>query len=259
MTRLGVNVDHVATVREARKGKSPDPVIAASLAELAGADGIVVHLREDRRHVQERDVRRLRETIQTKLDLEMAATEEMVRIASEIKPELVTFVPERREELTTEGGLNVILTQKALRRAIDFLHEQKIAVALFIDPESRQIEAASEILADAVEIHTGRYANAVADSKDQRAELHQIMESVKLASKLGMIINAGHGLHYGNVVPIAQIPEIVELNIGHSIISRAVLVGIESAVREMRTLIRGAVRDVALAERRPSDRPEPQV
>lgn len=237
MTKLGINVDHVATVREARKGKSPDPVIAASLAELAGADGIVVHLREDRRHIKERDVRILRETLQTKLDLEMAATEEMVRIASEIKPELVTFVPERREELTTEGGLNVISSLKALRRAIDFLHEREIAVALFIDPEAKQIEAASEISADAIEIHTGRYANAVVDSKDQMAELHHIMESAKMASNLGMVVNAGHGLDYGNVIPIAQIPEIVELNIGHSIISRAVLVGIPSAVREMKGLI----------------------
>lgn len=236
MARLGVNIDHVATVREARKAKEPDPVAAAVLAELGGADGIVVHLREDRRHVQDRDVRVLRETIRTKLDLEMAATEEMVRIALEIKPEMVTLVPERRQELTTEGGLNVISFHDELKKMIDLLHDGKIAVSLFIDPDPTQIKGSHKVSADFVEIHTGRYANS--RGRERQAELHQIMEAAKLAAKLGMGVNAGHGLDYGNVQPIAQIPEIEELNIGHSIIARSVLIGLEKAVREMKTLIR---------------------
>ncbi len=237
MTTLGVNVDHIATLREARKGREPDPIIAASLAELAGADGIVVHLREDRRHIQERDVRVIRETIQSKLDLEMAATEEMLLIAREIKPELVTFVPEKREELTTEGGLDVIACMQSLRRAIDRLHESGIVVALFIDPETKQIEAAAELGADCVEIHTGRYANASLHSKVQKNELLCIIEAAKQARRCGVSVNAGHGLDYQNVIPIAQILEIEELNIGHSIISRAALVGISTAVRDMKSLI----------------------
>lgn len=236
LTTLGVNVDHVATLREARKGREPDPVAAAVLAELAGADGIVIHLREDRRHIQERDVRILRETIQTKLDLEMAATEEMARIAAEIKPELVTIVPERREELTTEGGLNCVASPENLKQVIDFLHEREIIVALFIDPDLIQVKGAHKVSADVIEIHTGGYANAT--GKEKNGELQQIIESARLASRLGMGINAGHGLDYTNVIPIAQIPEIAELNIGHSIISRAVLVGMDSAVREMKSLIR---------------------
>jgi len=237
MTTLGVNVDHVATLRQARGVKFPDPVFAASLAELGGADGIVVHLREDRRHIQERDVRVLRETIQSRLNLEMAAEETMVSIAAEIKPDLVTFVPERREELTTEGGLNVLSTRDVLRRAIDFLHEKEIAVSLFLDPEPRQIEAAYTLSADAIEIHTGRYANAPAHSKDRDAAYAQIVESAKRISDFGMGVSAGHGLDYVNVIPIAQISEIAELNIGHSIIARAIFVGLESAVREMKALI----------------------
>lgn len=239
MTKLGVNVDHVATIREARKGREPDPVTAASLAELAGADGVVVHLREDRRHIQERDVRILRETIQTKLDLEMAATGEMVQIASEVRPELVTLVPERREELTTEGGLNVLSTQSNIKKVICRLHEQDILVALFIDPEADQIRAASRVSVDLIEIHTGRYANTTGKAKE--AELHQIIKSAKLAADLGLGVNAGHGLDYANAALIAQIPEIVELNIGHSIISRAVFVGMASAVREMRSRINQAL------------------
>lgn len=236
MTRLGVNVDHIATVREARKGAEPDPVAAAILAELAGADGIVVHLREDRRHIQDRDVRILRETIRTQLDLEMAATEEMVMIALGIKPALVTLVPERRQELTTEGGLNVVSSRGELEKVIGLLHEGEIIVSLFVDPDPTQIKGAHQVSADRVEIHTGPYANSRGSA--QKAELHQIMEAAKLASKLGMGVNAGHGLDYMNVAAIAQIPEIEELNIGHSIISRAVLVGIESAVREMKSLIK---------------------
>ncbi|MFQ5950259.1 MAG: pyridoxine 5'-phosphate synthase [Nitrospiria bacterium] len=236
MTRLGINVDHVATVREARKGREPDPVAAAILAELAGADGIVVHLSEDRRHIQDRDVRILRETIRTQLDLEMAATNEMVQIALDIHPEIVTLVPERRQELTTEGGLNAVSGRGELEKVIDLLHEGEIAVSLFIDPDLAQIKGAHKVSADRIEIHTGPYANS--RGNDRKAELHQIMEAAKLASKLGMGVSAGHGLDYMNVKAVAQIPEIKELNIGHSIISRAVLVGMESAVREMKSLIR---------------------
>jgi len=236
VARLGVNIDHVATLREARKAKEPDPIAAAVLAELAGADGIVVHLREDRRHIQDRDLKVLRETIRTKLDLEMAATEEMARIALEIKPEMVTLVPERRQELTTEGGLNVVSYRDPLQKVIDLLREGGILVSLFIDPDPTQIKGAHKVSADLIEIHTGRYANS--RGKERQAELHQIMEAAKLASKLGMGVNAGHGLDYGNVTAVSQIPEIEELNIGHSIISRAVLVGMERAVREMKSLIR---------------------
>jgi len=236
LARLGVNIDHVATVREARKSKQPDPIAAAVLAELGGADGIVVHLREDRRHIHDRDVKILRETLQTKLDLEMAATEEMVRIALEIKPEMVTLVPERRQELTTEGGLNVVANRDELKNIIDLLHEGEIQVSLFIDPDPVQIKEANKISADLIEIHTGQYANR--RGKDQRTELHQILEAARLASKLRMGVNAGHGLDYTNVVPIAQIPEIEELNIGHSIIARSIFVGLERAVREMKERIR---------------------
>ncbi len=237
MARLGVNIDHVATVREARKAKQPDPIAAAVLAELGGADGIVVHLREDRRHIHDRDVKLLRETIQTKLDLEMAATEEMVRVALEVKPEMVTLVPERRQELTTEGGLNVVSNRDELKKVIDLLHEGEIHVSLFIDPDPMQIKAAHKISADLIEIHTGRYTNS--RGKDRQTELHQILEAARLASKLGMGVNAGHGLDYTNVAPVAQITEIEELNIGHSIIARAILVGMERAVLEMKDLIAG--------------------
>jgi len=233
--KLGVNVDHVATIRQARMGREPDPVTAAALAELSGADGIVVHLREDRRHIQERDVRLLRETIQTRLDLEMAATDEMCRFACEIKPEMATLVPERREELSTEGGLDVCALREKIAHVVARLQEQGILVALFIDPEAAQMEAAKAVSADLVEVHTGRYANA--SGKAQAAELRQIVESVQRASELGLGVNAGHGLNYANVAPIARIPGIVELNIGHSIISRSVLLGISASVREMKVCI----------------------
>lgn len=235
MARLGVNIDHVATVREARKAKQPDPIAAAVLAELGGADGIVVHLREDRRHIHDRDLKILRETIQTKLDLEMAATDEMVRIALEVKPEMVTFVPERRQELTTEGGLNVVSNRDELQKAIDLLHDGGIEVSLFIDPDPAQIKEAHKVSADLIEIHTGPYANS--RGKDRRTELNQILEAARLAAKLGMGVNAGHGLDYQNVAAVARIPEIEELNIGHSIIARAVLVGMERAVREMKEIV----------------------
>lgn len=235
MARLGVNIDHVATVREVRKAKQPDPIAAAVLAELGGADGIVVHLREDRRHIHDRDLKLLRETLQTKLDLEMAATDEMVRIALEVKPEMVTLVPERRQELTTEGGLNVVANRDELKKAIDLLHEGEIAVSLFIDPDPVQIKEAHKVSADLIEIHTGPYANS--RGKDHKTELHQILEAARLATKLGMGVNAGHGLDYNNVAAVARIPEIEELNIGHSIIARAILVGMEQAVREMKERI----------------------
>ncbi len=240
MMKLGVNIDHVATLREARRGIFPEPVTAASLAELAGADGIVVHLREDRRHIQDRDVRLLREIIQTKLCLEMAATDEMVSIASEIRPELVSLVPERREELTTEGGLDVVSAQETLFGVVETLHAAGIAVALFVDPEANQIKAAQKVAADCVEIHTGAYANARGDARG--GHLNDLVESAKLAASLGLKVNAGHGLDYTNVLPIAQIPEVEELNIGHSIIARAVLVGMGSAVSEMKSLLQSAGR-----------------
>ena len=236
MTRLSVNIDHIATIRQARKGIEPDPVAAAVLAELAGAEGIIAHLREDRRHVQDRDLRLLRETVQTKLNLEMAATEEMRRIALEVKPEITTLVPEKREELTTEGGLEVASRTDFMKSYISRLQQGGIVVSLFIDPDDNQIAAARKSGADWVEIHTGAYANAKTE-KDRGRELVKIAEAAKLAGSLGLRVGAGHGLNYVNVRMIARIPEVEELNIGHSIISRAALVGMERAVREMKALI----------------------
>jgi pyridoxine 5-phosphate synthase len=234
--RLGVNIDHVATLRQARGGAEPDPLAAAVLVELAGADGIVVHLREDRRHIQDRDLTVLREIIQTKLDLEMAPEESMTKIALGIKPHLVTLVPERRQELTTEGGLEVAGQRERIKAIVDLLHDGGIPVSLFIEPDLGQIKAAHKIAADYVELHTGRYANA-RRLKEEESELEAISQAAKLAYKLGMGVNAGHGLNYRNVRRLAQIPEIVEYNIGHSIIARAVLVGMERAVREMKQLL----------------------
>lgn len=232
---LGVNVDHVATVREARKTFEPDPVVAATLALLGGADGITVHLREDRRHIHDRDVRLLRETVPCELNLEMAATEEMIRIAFEVKPCMVTIVPEKRQELTTEGGLDMTGQKERLKNAIGKIHEAGTPVSLFINPLIMDVDLSKEVGADMVEIHTGLYANA--KGKKQEAELHRVMEVVKVANKLGLAVNAGHGLTYFNVNSIAAIEGIRALYIGHSIISRAVLVGIERAVREMKKLI----------------------
>jgi pyridoxine 5-phosphate synthase len=231
MPTLGVNIDHVATLREARGGKEPDPIAAAVLAELGGADGIVVHLREDRRHIKDRDLHLLRETIRTRLDLEMAATDEMVRIALSVKPEMVTLVPEKRQELTTEGGLNLIPIRKTLKDLIPKLQEAGIVVSLFIEPLEEQIEEARTVFADCVELHTGQYANS--RGKKQSEERNRIAYGAQLAARLGLSVNAGHGLDYWNVAEIAAIPEIKELNIGHSIISRAVLVGLETAIQEM--------------------------
>jgi len=234
--RLSVNIDHIATIRQARRGSEPDPVAAAVLAELAGAEGIIAHLREDRRHVQDRDLRLLRETVQTKLNLEMAATEEMQRIALEVKPEITTLVPEKREELTTEGGLEVALRTDFMKSYIGRLQQGGIVVSLFIDPDDNQIAAARKSGADWVEIHTGAYANAKTE-KDRGREFEKIIEAAKLAKSLGLRVGAGHGLNYVNVRKIARIPGVEELNIGHSIISRAALVGMERAVREMKALI----------------------
>lgn len=236
MPRLGVNIDHVATLRQARGGKEPEPIAAAILAESAGADGIVVHLREDRRHIQDRDLKLLRQVVTTHLNLEMAAVTEMINTAIEISPDLVTLVPERREELTTEGGLEVIKQQKRLKSVLNTLHKKNIMVSIFIDPDARQIKAAEEIGARIIEVHTGRYANA-ASRNERETERENILNAVLFAKNLGLRVSAGHGLNYQNVRGIANIREIEELNIGHSIISRAVMVGMERAVIEMKRLI----------------------
>ncbi len=234
MLRLGVNVDHVATVRQARKIDVPDPVEAALLAEKGGADGITVHLREDRRHIQERDVELLRERAGTKVNLEMAVTSEMVRLAEKLRPDDACFVPERREELTTEGGLDVSAHKDKIRNAVERLRGRGIRVSLFIDPEEGQVAASREVGAHGVELHTGRYCNAAGD---RAAELEQVAAAAALARRLGLEVHGGHGLNYANVFPIARLPEMVELNIGHSIIARAIMVGMEQAVREMKTLL----------------------
>jgi len=234
--RLGVNVDHVATLRQSRRTIYPDPVAAAMLAELAGADQITIHLREDRRHIQERDLSILRRTVATRLNLEMAATQEMVKIAYEAKPDVATLVPERREELTTEGGLDVVSGRDALRRVVKTLRDAEIRVSLFIDPDLDQVKAAHRAEAEIVEFHTGRYCDARL-AADRRRELSRTVDACKAAAKLGLEVAAGHGLNYQNVRPIAALPEIEELNIGHAIVARAVLVGFERAVREMKDLI----------------------
>lgn len=236
MARLGVNVDHVATLRQARGGGDPDPVAAAVLVELAGADGLVAHLREDRRHIQDRDLSLLRQVVKTKLDLELAAEETMVKIALDVKPHLVTLVPEKRQELTTEGGLEIAAQRDRIQSLISLLHDAGIPVSLFIEPDLNQIKAAHKVGTDYIELHTGRYANATR-MKEEQTELEAITQAAKLAYKLGMGVSAGHGLNYRNVKRLTQIPEIVEFNIGHSIIARAVLVGLERAVREMKELV----------------------
>ncbi len=238
MLTLGVNIDHVATIRQARGTNEPDPVAAACLAELAGADGITAHLREDRRHIQDRDVRILRETVSTHLNLEMAATDEMVQIALTIRPDYVTLVPERRAEVTTEGGLDVAGQLEKLRSIVDRLQSAQIPVSLFIDADSPQIQAARATQAQFIEIHTGSYANAQGATAVQK-ELNQISAGCAEALALGLRVNAGHGLTYRNVYPIAILLGMEELNIGHSIISRAVLVGIDRAIREMKLSMHG--------------------
>jgi pyridoxine 5-phosphate synthase len=234
--RLGVNVDHVATLRQARRAAYPDPVAAAMLAELGGADQITIHLREDRRHIQDRDLEVMRKTVTTRLNLEMAATQEMVKIAYELRPDEVTLVPERREELTTEGGLDVVRGRDTVGRVVKTLRDADILVSLFIDPDPDQVKAAVRVEAHAVEIHTGRYCDARLDG-DRRRELARVVDAAKAAAKLGLQVAAGHGLNYRNVLPVVAIREIEELNIGHAIVARAVLVGMERAVREMKDLL----------------------
>jgi pyridoxine 5-phosphate synthase len=237
LPRLSVNIDHIATIRQARKGTEPDPVSAAVLAELAGAEGVIAHLREDRRHVQDRDLRLLRQIVQTKLNMEMAATGEMQRIALEVRPDITTLVPEKREELTTEGGLEVASRVPVIKEYIAQIQQAGIEVSLFVDPDEKQVAAAKKTGTNWVELHTGGYANARTE-KDRDREFEKIAEAAKLAASLGLRVGAGHGLNYVNVRKIARIPEVEELNIGHSIVSRAALVGMEKAVREMIELIK---------------------
>jgi len=234
--RLGVNVDHVATIRQQRGTRYPDPVIAATLAEMAGADQITVHLREDRRHIQERDVRILRETVTTALNLEMAMAEEIIRFACEVKPDMVCLVPERREEKTTEGGLGVVGREQEIGEVVKRLKGAGILVSLFINPDVESVRAAARCGAPKVEIHTGRYA----DARDVEEELARVASAAREAKELGLEVAAGHGLDYKNCAPVCRIPEIEELNIGHSIIARALFVGIKEAVREMIDVIASA-------------------
>jgi len=235
--RFSLNVDHVAVLRNARGEMEPDPVTAALIAEQAGADGIVVHLREDRRHVNERDLRLLRELITTKLDLEMAATEEIIKIACDVCPELATIVPEKRLELTTEGGISVIDNISLLKSAIVDLHNSDIEVSLFIEPDVDQIDAAAEINADYIEIHTGVFANALTE-EEQFDELERIRLGAKQAKKLGLGVNAGHGLNYKNIKTFREVTDIDEISIGQAVIARALFVGLDRAVKEMISLIR---------------------
>jgi pyridoxine 5-phosphate synthase len=237
MIHLGVNIDHVATLRQARRTTEPDPVHAAALAELGGADGITVHLREDRRHIQDRDVRLLRETVLTRLNLEMGMAEEIVRIALELRPDQVTLVPEKRAEVTTEGGLDVAGAPGRTAGVVRRFREAGIRVSLFIDPEEAQIAAAAETGAPCIEIHTGAYANAWPDREREASELAGIIRAVEQARAAGLDVNAGHGLTYRNIGPAAAVRGIEEYNIGHSIISRAVLTGLREAVTEMKRLM----------------------
>ena len=235
MATLGVNIDHIANVRQARKTVEPDPVQYAFLAELGGADSITIHLREDRRHIQDRDAFLLKDTIKTKLNLEMAATEEMLSISKKLLPDYVTLVPEKREEVTTEGGLDVKSNEKFLKKYVNSLKDSNIEVSAFIDPVNEQINSSFEIGFDFIELHTGKYAEL--KGQEQYVELQKIIESTYHAIDLGLVVNAGHGLNYQNVKKIASINNINELNIGHSIVARALAVGLEKAVREMKPLI----------------------
>ena len=238
MPYLAINIDHVATIRQARGGVEPDPILAAGLCELAGADGIVVHLREDRRHMQDRDVHLLRQVVKTKLNLEMANVPEIVDIALEIKPDMVTLVPEKRKELTTEGGLDVIGNHKKIAKTVAKMRKAGIPVSLFIDPEATQIQEALEVGATFVELHTGRYCEA-RTMEEQEQQFRLIEQSSELAYEAGLRVNAGHGLDYRNTAPVAALPFIEELSIGHAVISRAVLVGLDQAVREMLSIVKG--------------------
>ena len=235
MVELGVNIDHVATLRQARRTVEPDPVAAAVLAELGGADSITIHLREDRRHIQDRDVRVLAETLRAKLNFELSCAPEIVQIACSVRPEQATLVPEKRQEVTTEGGLDLRPRSPELRNAIATLRDSGISVSLFIDPDDQQVRIANELGVDAVELHTGQYAEA--RGQEQLRELRRLEHASQLVNDLGLKLHAGHGLTYQNVRPLAAIPGMRELNIGHSIVSRAVLVGIKEAVREMKLLL----------------------
>lgn len=237
MPELMVNIDHVATLREARGIHYPDPVFAAGIARMAGATGIIIHLREDRRHIKDRDLRILRDVVRTRLNLEMAATPEMTKIAASTKPDMITLVPEKRQELTTEGGLDVIKHAAKIEKVIAAVKKRGIAVSLFIDPAEEQIKASAAIGADMMEIHTGAYADA-RTARMKKRELDKVIRSAVLGKELGLGVNAGHGLHYHNVREIAMIPQIDELSIGHSIIARAVFVGLDRAVRDMIELIK---------------------
>jgi pyridoxine 5-phosphate synthase len=241
MIRLGVNVDHVATLRQARRATEPDPVWAAVLAQLGGADGITIHLREDRRHIRDDDLKRLRPAVACRLNLELAAVQEIIDLACAVMPDYATLVPERREEITTEGGLDVVAQERTVERAIRQLQGAGMGVSLFINADPRQIELAAALNADAVEFHTGHYAEARSDRARQE-QLSILIEGCKLAAEKKLHVHLGHGLNYQNVQAVAAIPQAEELNIGHSIVSRAVLVGMERAVREMKELMRAARR-----------------
>lgn len=236
MSKLGVNIDHVATLRQARGTRYPDPVSAAALAEQGGAHQITVHLREDRRHIQDFDVRLLKRSVQTELNLEMAVTEAMIDFAIDVQPHSVTFVPEKRQEITTEGGLNILKNLKMLTHCAPLLQKKGIRVSLFIDPDEESVDLASGLQVDAIEIHTGRYAEAKPGEETQ-GELKRIRVSAKRGNEKGLWIAAGHGLNYVNIKPVAEIKEIVEYNIGHSIMARAIFVGMEAAVGEMKKLV----------------------
>ena len=236
MPALGVNIDHVATVRQARRTIEPDPVWAAVLAELGGADGITLHVREDRRHVQDRDLRVLTETVQVKLNLEMAAEDEVTKLALDVRPTQATLVPEKREEITTEGGLDVVSNTDRVKACVERLKEAGIEVSLFIDPDERQIEASRQMGVDAVELHTGGYADAKTQEEQDR-EYDTLVKTGKFTLEQGLILHMGHGLTYRNVSRVAKIPGISEFNIGHSIVARAIMVGMEQAVREMKALV----------------------
>jgi pyridoxine 5-phosphate synthase len=235
---LGVNIDHVATLRQARRGRYPDPVYAALIAEEAGADSITLHLREDRRHIQDRDVAAMREALQTRMNLEMAVTDEMLRIAQKVLPQDCCLVPESRQEITTEGGLNVAGQAARIGDAVKALGASGIRVSLFIDPDPEQIEAAQRAAAPVIELHTGAYADSTGAARAR--EFERLCTAAKFAARLGLVVNAGHGLNYHNVEPIAAIPEIIELNIGHAIVARAIADGLAKAVRDMKQLMRAA-------------------
>ena len=243
--KLGVNIDHVATLRQARRATYPDPLHAALVAEQAGADSITLHLREDRRHIQDHDVHRMRASLQTRMNLELAATDEMIAIARDVRPQDACLVPEKRTEVTTEGGLDVASQKARLRDCCTALRERGIRVSMFIDPDPAQLEASREIGAPVVELHTGAYAEA--RGEQQAKELMRLVAAARHGAQIGLTVHAGHGLHYHNVQPVAAITEVVELNIGHAIVARALFEGMDAAVREMRRLMVEARRALSKA------------